>query len=81
MKKNWKQWGIRAAAFLIVIGISYFVYRIRDQVQAYAAYGYPGIFLIALLANATVLLPAPGLAVVFSMGSIFQPWAVAHRRY
>jgi membrane protein YqaA with SNARE-associated domain len=77
MKKNWKQWGIRAAAFLIVIGISYFVYRIRDQAQAYAAYGYPGIFLIALLANATVLLPAPGLAVVFSMGSIFQPWAVA----
>ncbi|HNK63516.1 MAG TPA: VTT domain-containing protein [Anaerolineales bacterium] len=54
-----------------------YVYSIRDHVQDFAAYGYPGIFLIALLANATVFLPAPGVAVVFAMGSIFNPIGVA----
>ncbi|MEJ5241351.1 MAG: VTT domain-containing protein [Anaerolineales bacterium] len=76
-QQNWKSWGIRLAALLLVIGLSYFIYRIRDRAEEYAAYGYPGIFLIALMSNATVLLPAPGLAVVFTMGSIFHPWAVA----
>ncbi len=76
-QQDWKSWGIRLATFLLVVGLSYFIYRIRDRAQDYAAYGYPGIFLIALMSNATVLLPAPGLAVIFTMGSIFRPWAVA----
>ncbi len=42
-----------------------------------AAYGYPGIFVVSLLANATVLLPAPGVAFVFAMGSLFNPALVA----
>jgi membrane protein YqaA with SNARE-associated domain len=66
----------RILAFVLVIGISVFVYSIRDQVEAFAYYGYPGIFLIAFLANATVLLPAPGIAIVFAMGGIFNPLAV-----
>ena len=43
----------------------------------FAAYGYPGVFFIALLSNATVFLPAPGVAVVFAMGSVFHPIGVA----
>ena len=43
----------------------------------FSGYGYPGIFLIALLSNATVILPAPGLAIVFAMGSVFHPLGVA----
>jgi len=46
-------------------------------VEEFAVYGYPGIFLIALMANATVILPAPGVAVVFAMGSVFNPLGVA----
>lgn len=67
---------LRLLALLVVIGISALVFSIRGRAQEYAAYGYPGIFLIALLANATVLLPAPGLAVVFTMGSVFHPLGV-----
>jgi membrane protein DedA with SNARE-associated domain len=67
---------LRALAFLTVVAISVFIFSIRDRVEEFAAFGYPGIFLIALLANATVLLPAPGLAVVFAMGSIFHPLGV-----
>lgn len=67
---------LRILAVLVVIGISAFVFSIRDHVAEFAAFGYPGIFLIALLANATIFLPAPGVAVVFAMGSVFHPLGV-----
>jgi len=68
---------LRLLALIVVVGITVFIYSIRDRVGEFAAYGYPGIFMIALLANATVFLPAPGVAVVFAMGSIFHPLGVA----
>lgn len=68
---------LRWLSIISVIALSAFVFSVRDQAEQLAAYGYPGIFLIALLSNATVLLPAPGLAVVFTMGSIFHPAGVA----
>lgn len=68
---------LRILAVTAVIGISAYVFSIRERVDEFAAYGYPGIFLIALLANATVFLPAPGIAIVFAMGSVFHPLGVA----
>jgi len=68
---------LRILALLAVVAITVFVYGIRDRVEEFAAFGYPGIFLVALMANATVFLPAPGVAVVFAMGSIFHPLGVA----
>jgi membrane protein YqaA with SNARE-associated domain len=67
----------RILALFIVIALSIFVYSIRDQAEQLAVYGYPGIFLLSFLAYATVLLPAPGVWVVFTMGSIFNPLGVA----
>ena len=68
---------LRILALLAVIGVTVYIYSIRDRVEDFAAYGYPGIFLIAMMANATVFLPAPGVAVVFAMGSVFHPMGVA----
>lgn len=68
---------LRILAIAAVIGITVYIYSIRERVDEFAEYGYPGIFLIALMANATVFLPAPGVAVVFAMGSIFNPIGVA----
>ena len=68
---------LRIAALLAVVAITIAVYDVRERVRDFAAYGYPGIFLVALLSNATVFLPAPGVAVVFAMGSIFHPLGVA----
>ena len=67
---------LRVVALLAVVAITVFVYDIRDHIRDFAAYGYPGIFLVAFLANATVFVPAPGVAMVFAMGSIFPPLAV-----
>ena len=68
---------LRVAALFAVIGITIYILSIRSRVGEFAAYGYPGIFMIALLANATVLLPAPGVAVIYAMGAVFNPFAVA----
>ena len=68
---------LRILAIVAVVGITVYIYNIRDRVDDFAAYGYPGIFIIAMMANATVFLPAPGVAVVFAMGSIFNPLGVA----
>jgi len=67
----------RIMALFVVIALSVFVFSIRDQAEELAVYGYPGIFVLSFLAYATVLLPAPGVAVVFTMGSIFDPVGVA----
>jgi uncharacterized membrane protein YdjX (TVP38/TMEM64 family) len=72
-ENNWGTNVLRVFALLTVIGITVYIYNIREHVSKFAAFGYPGIFLIALLANATVLLPAPGVAVIYAMGSIFNP--------
>ena len=67
---------LRILALFVVVGITLYIYSIRERVEEFAAFGYPGIFLIALLANATILLPAPGIAVIYAMGAIFNPLGV-----
>ncbi|MBK9781556.1 MAG: VTT domain-containing protein [Anaerolineales bacterium] len=60
-----------------MIGITVYVYSIREHVEEFAQYGYFGAFLIMLIANATVILPAPGVAVIFAMGGVLNPLGVA----
>lgn len=68
---------IRICVFIVVIAISLYIFSIRDQARDLAKYGYPGIFVLAMLSNGTVLLPAPGLFIVFAMGAVFNPFLVA----
>lgn len=67
---------LRILALFAVVAITVYIYSIRERVEQFESLGYPGIFLIALLANATVLLPAPGVAVIYAMGGIFHPLGV-----
>jgi membrane protein YqaA with SNARE-associated domain len=67
----------RILAILAVIAISVYVFSIRDDAEKLAVYGYPGIFVLSFLSYATVLLPAPGVAVIFAMGAVFNPVGVA----
>ena len=68
---------LRIAALLAVIALSVYIFSIRDEAEKLARYGYPGVFLLAFLSYATVLLPAPGVAIVFTLGGILNPFAVA----
>ena len=64
---------LRLTGLILVIGLSAIIYLFRDQARSLALLGYPGIFVFAMLSNATILFPAPGVAVVFAMGSVFNP--------
>ncbi len=66
----------RLAALLAVVAITAFVFSIRGEVERFAHFGYPGIFLFTLLTYATVILPAPGATVVVVMGGVFNPFWV-----
>ena len=64
----------RVIAFVFVIGITvYILFLPKDQAEKFASFGYLGIFVISIIANATVIIPAPGLLFVFSMGAKFNP--------
>lgn len=67
---------LRALALVAVVAITLYIFSIRQRVEEFTAFGYPGIFLVALLANATILLPAPGVAVIYAMGAVFNPLGV-----
>ena len=60
-----------------MIAISLLIFSLRDRAEQLAIYGYPGIFLLSFLAYATVILPAPGIWIVFAMGAVFHPVGVA----
>lgn len=74
---GWRLTAARILSLTLVIAITIYIYSIRDQAETLQAYGYPGIFLLSILANATVLLPAPGIALTFSFGAVFHPLWVA----
>lgn len=74
---GWRLTAARLLALAAVVAITLYVFSIRDQAERLAAYGYPGIFVLSILANATVILPAPGVAITFAMGAVFHPIGVA----
>lgn len=77
IKSRWFQIGTRILALLFVVAISIYIFSIRDKAQELEKYSYPGIFLLSFLSYATVILPAPGVAVVFTMGAVFNPCLIA----
>jgi uncharacterized membrane protein YdjX (TVP38/TMEM64 family) len=65
---------------LILVGVvismvALFVFR--DQVKKLQEFGYIGIFLISIAANATIIIPLPGVALTTAMGAVFNPLGVA----
>ncbi len=64
---------LRLLALLLVIMATVAGVLWRDRLGRFVAYGYPGIFLISLVGNATVIFPAPSLALVFALGGVLDP--------
>jgi membrane protein YqaA with SNARE-associated domain len=60
-------------AVVLAIAITAAIVLFRHELARFSRYGYPGVFIVSLLGNATVILPAPSLAVVFGMGGVLNP--------
>ncbi len=67
---SWVLRGTGLAGILLLSGI---VAANRDRMQEFSALGYAGAFLAMLLSNATLVLPAPGLIIVFALGNSLNP--------
>lgn len=68
---------LRALILIGVIALTIYLVSIRDKVNQLGVYGYPGIFLVSILMNATIIVPIPGVLVTSAMATVFNPFWVA----
>jgi membrane protein YqaA with SNARE-associated domain len=68
---------LRVLVLIGVVAIIASLFVFRDQVKKLQEYGYIGIFLLSIAANATIIIPIPGVAFTTAMGAIFNPIGVA----
>jgi uncharacterized membrane protein YdjX (TVP38/TMEM64 family) len=62
-----------ALAILGAVAITILIVVFQDRLRALGHLAYLGAFLTMLIGNATVILPVPGLAVVFALGATLNP--------
>lgn len=64
----------RVIVLLAIVAISLAILAIPpEQIELLQSFGYAGIFLLSVLANATIILPTPAFLVVFAMGEHLSP--------
>ena len=68
---------LRVLSLVGVVALIAILFIFRGQVRKLENYGYIGIFLISIAANATIIIPLPGVAFTTAMGAIFNPFGVA----
>jgi membrane protein YqaA with SNARE-associated domain len=54
----------------VVVGVFFFYRSYPERVEALQGYGYLGVFLISVLLNATIVLPAGNFLVLATMGAV-----------
>jgi membrane protein YqaA with SNARE-associated domain len=68
------------AGFLIVIvimgGILYLYRQYPGKIDQLETWGYLGAFIISALSSATIIVPVPGLIIIFTLGAVLNPWLV-----
>jgi uncharacterized membrane protein YdjX (TVP38/TMEM64 family) len=68
---------LRIFALMCVLALIVLLFVYRAQVRKLEQFGYVGIFLISIAANATIIIPIPGVAITTALGAIFNPFGVA----
>jgi uncharacterized membrane protein YdjX (TVP38/TMEM64 family) len=77
MKEKSSSLFLRILILLLVIFSTILLFIYRDEIKELSRYGYAGVFLLSVLANATVIFPLPGVLFTSAMGAIFSPVGVA----
>ena len=62
---------ILGIALVVVISVGIFLYH--DRIAELGVLGYPGVFLVSMVWNSTVLVPIPSFWTYFFLGAIFHP--------
>lgn len=61
---------------VIVGGILYLYWRYPEKIEELEGWGYLGAFLISAISAATIIIPVPGLIIIFTLGAVLNPWLV-----
>lgn len=77
MNTNQRKNVLRIFSFILVAALTVFLVINRNKIQDLGVYGYPGIFILSVIANATIILPIPGVLVTSTMAAVFNPFWVA----
>ncbi|MFC2021089.1 YqaA family protein [Chloroflexota bacterium] len=64
---------IPVLTILLVIAITAALFLFRDRVAELGNYGYLSAFLVSLITSATVVLPVPGIVVLFALAASLNP--------
>ncbi len=67
---------ISGLALAVIVGLCVAAIIHAEELEQAAQWGYAGVFVIAILAGGTVIVPVPGVPVFFTAGSILEPWFV-----
>lgn len=68
---------LRGIVLIGVIALTVVLVINRERIAELQGYGYPGIFLFSILANATIFIPVPGIVFTSAMGAVFNPLLVS----
>jgi uncharacterized membrane protein YdjX (TVP38/TMEM64 family) len=76
-RKSWLRRNYRyVLLFTVVLAITIVLFLYQGEVKRFQELGYAGAFIIAIIANATVLLPMPGILIIVPIGAALNPWLV-----
>lgn len=73
---DWRAIAQSAGAIFLSAAITLSILVWHDRIKVLGRYGYLGVFLVSLIGNATVILPAPSLAAVFTVSAVLNPMLV-----
>ncbi len=62
---------ILGITLVVVITVGIFLYR--DRISELGVLGYPGVFVVSMVWNSTVLVPIPSFWTYFFLGQMFHP--------
>lgn len=71
-----QKWWAGVLIVVIICLVSFWLAFNPALVQRLGSWGYVGAFIISLIASATVVLPAPGLAVIIAMSPALNPYVL-----
>jgi membrane protein YqaA with SNARE-associated domain len=79
--RGWFRRNIKYITGLLIVivvmgGILYLYWRFPEKVDELETWGYLGAFIISALSAATIIVPVPGLVIIFALGAILNPWLV-----
>jgi membrane protein YqaA with SNARE-associated domain len=67
---------LRILSLIFVLTVSIILFINRDLLKSVQVYGYPGLFVVSFLANATLILPVPGILLTSILGTVLNPFWV-----